>query len=471
MTFSNIIRAIRSHLWLALAIPAVAIAVATAISLSMADRYTATAAVLIDLKSNDPFSSGYTGIVPPGYMATQVDVMRSERVTKNVIRKLKLDEQPQLIENFRKTNDGGDMTPWLVALLQKDLYVKPSRESNIIELSYTGATPEFSAAMANAYMQAYIDTTVELKTEPAKQYSAMFEEQSKKAREGLEAAQARLSAYQREKGIIATDERLDIENARLQELSSQLVAMQALADQSSSRKAQADTNPANLDEVLSNPVVAGLKTEMSRQEARLQELAARYGSDHPAIAETKANIDSLRARIATEVRVITGSVNLNSNVNKSRESQVRAALDQQRAKVLQIKLQRDQVSALEADVNNAQRAYDAIAARFTQTSLESRASQSNVSPLQYAARPTKPSSPRTLLNILGAAVIGGLMGILGAVLFERLDQRLRDETDLMASFEGFFVGEVSEVDMTKQAQALPLMLSDTKRKTLALPAT
>ncbi|MBL3200653.1 chain length determinant protein EpsF, partial [Klebsiella pneumoniae] len=70
------------------------------------------------------------------------------------------------------------------------------------------------------------------------QYASWFAGQSKALREGLEKAQSKLSAFQQESGIVATDERLDIENARLAELSSQYTAIQAQRSDSSSRQAQ-----------------------------------------------------------------------------------------------------------------------------------------------------------------------------------------------------------------------------------------
>ena len=57
-------------------------------------------------------------------------------------------------------------------------------------------------------------------------YSTFFDARSKAARDQLEQTQNRLSAFQKERGIIANDERFDVENARLNELSQQIVALQ-----------------------------------------------------------------------------------------------------------------------------------------------------------------------------------------------------------------------------------------------------
>jgi hypothetical protein len=52
--------------------------------------------------------------------------------------------------------------------------------------------------MANAVVAACIDTAAALQNEPALKYNAILDERAKTLRAGLEAAQAKLSAYQRE---------------------------------------------------------------------------------------------------------------------------------------------------------------------------------------------------------------------------------------------------------------------------------
>ena len=66
----------------------------------------------------------------------------------------------------------------------------------MLTIGYQGADPQFAAAVANAWAQAYIDTSLELKVEPARQYAGRFDGQNATLRADLEAAQKRLSDYQ-----------------------------------------------------------------------------------------------------------------------------------------------------------------------------------------------------------------------------------------------------------------------------------
>ena len=312
--------------------------------------------------------------------------------------------------------------------------VRPSRESSVIEVTYKAPDPRFAAALANAFVQAYIETTLELKVDPAKQYTSFFVTRTKDARELLEKSQARLSDYQKEHGIIASDERLDVENTRLNELSSQLVGLQALASDSSSRQAQATGRLSDrIQEVLTSPLISGLKSDLARAEVRLQELNAKFGDNHPQVQEAKANIAEVKIKVDAETRRVTSGVGVSNNINRQREADVRASLAAQRSKVLQLKATRDEGSVLLRDVENAQRAYDAVQARFNQTSLESQTTLSNVNFLTQAVPPLKPSAPKTTLNALIAVFIGTLLAVGAALGVEIADRRVRTPQDLITS--------------------------------------
>lgn len=434
MTFGQILSILRARWKIALLMFVLTVGVTLAVSLLLPKQYTASASVVIDVKPDPVSAIMYAGMANPAFMATQVDVIQSDRVAYRVVRNLKLTESPQVRQQWQdETGGDGNIEVWLADTFSKKLDVKPSVQSNVINVSYTAPDPRFAAALANAFVQAYIDTSLELRVDPAKQYSSFFDKQGKEARDALEKSQAKLSAFQREKGITATDERLDVETARLNELSSQLVMIQAVAAESNSRQGQAAGASANqLQEVLNNPVINSLKAQLSTQEARLQELSARYGSAHPQLVELKANIAELKVKIAEETRRVTGGVGVTGTINRAREAQVRESLAAQRAKVLNLKQVRDEGMVLAREVDNAQRSYDTLMARATQTSLESQTTQSNINVLTQAVPPLQPSTPRVVLNTLLSVFLGSLLALGAAFLLELLDRRVRSVDDVSA---------------------------------------
>jgi uncharacterized protein involved in exopolysaccharide biosynthesis len=95
-----------------------------------------------------------------------------------------------------------------------------------------------------------------------------------------------------------------------------------------------------------------------------------------------------------------------------------------------LKTQRAKLDVLQRDVDNAQRSYDQALQRFSQTALESRSEQANISMLKSAVEPTAPASPRLLVNMLLAVFVGLLMGVISALLAELFDRRVRASSDI-----------------------------------------
>lgn len=431
MTFAQFLLILRARKWLALGVFAFVVVSVVGISLAWTKKYTGEASVVIDVKP-DPISVMLNpAAASPSFMATQIDIMNSDRVALRVIRDLKLAENPAIREQYANESDGkGTIEQFLVQFLQKYLDIRPSRESNVINIAYRSPEPTFAAAVANAFAQAYIATTLELRTNPAQNFKNFFDLQTRDARESLEKAQSKLSAYQQEKGIIATDERLDVENSRLIELSSQLTQLQAISAESSSKEVQARGAKADrLQEVITNPVIGGLKVDLSRAEAKLQELVQRLGEANPQVVETRANIAELRNKLDAETARISSGVGVSNTINRAREGEVRASLEAQRAKILQMKAVRDEGMVLQREVENAQRVYDGLAARMSQTSLEAQNTQSYASILTVAQPPAEHSSPRLLLNVLLSIFVGIFLAVGAALILELIDRRVRSPYD------------------------------------------
>jgi chain length determinant protein EpsF len=431
MTFAQFLAILKARWLSALIALGLTLVLITGITLLQTKQYTAEASVVLDVKPDPVSSLLNSSAVTTGVVATQVDIIQSERVAQAVVRDLKLAENASLRRDWLEATSGqGSIEAWVGELVGRKLTVKPSRDSNVINISYTSPDPRFAAAMANAFVKAYMSTSVELRVDPARQYNNFFDARAKDLREALEGAQSRLSEYQQKHGLVASDERLDVENQRLNELTSQLVSVQAISSESRSRSAQAISSADQLQDIINNPVVSGLRADMARQDAKLQELSARLGDAHPQVVELKANIAELRQKLENETRRVSSSVGINNTINQRREADIRGAVEAQRERILKLKQQRDEASVLLKDVESAQRAYEAVTQRANQTSLESQTTQNNLSVLTTASVPSGPSSPKLTLNIAIAIVLGLLLAMGTVVIREMFDRRVRAFADI-----------------------------------------
>jgi succinoglycan biosynthesis transport protein ExoP len=432
MSAKQFLLVLRARWRVALGVFLTVLLAAVIISLVSRRLYTASATVVADTKSDPVAGVAYALEASTGYIATQVDIISSERVAQRVVKNLKWDQRPEYIAQWRDSTGGrGDVTAWLGSKLQKTLAVTPSRDSSVIDISVTAPDPKQAAMLANAFAQAYIDTNIELKVDPARQYASWFDERSRALRTDLEGKQKRLSDFQAQTGIVATDGRLDIENARLAELSSQLSAIQALRQDSQSRQRQVGEDNEALPEVLQSPLVANLKGDLSRAEAKLQDIATGLGKNHPDYKTTEAEIDSLRSRIAQESAKIAASLGNTTQINLRRENDIRNALEAQKKRILEFTHEHDEASVLQNDVVTAQRNLDAVTQRLAQSSLESQTQQTNIALLTPAVEPLFRSSPKYSLNLLVGLFLGGLLGIGAALVLEATDRRTREGIELV----------------------------------------
>jgi len=415
----------------------VTVGAAAAVTYFMPKQYTASAVLVVDFKEPVIDAAALSISLSPSYMATQLDILRSRKVALKVIDNLKLADSPAVRDQFLEATEGkGAIRDWLADALIKKLDVVPSRESRLMTINYEAADPQFAAALANAFAQAYVDTTLELSVEPARKSAEWFEKQQAELRARVEQAQRKLSAYQQNKNITATDERLDVETARFAELNSQMVSAQAQTYDLESRQRQMEgmlakgSSMETLPEVLANVFIQTLKAELLREEAKLADLSEKLGANHPQYQRAVAEVKNLREKLNKEMVSITSGIKNNARLAQSREAALKASLDAQKSRVMKFKQSRDEIPTLMREVESAQRAYEVALERYNQSAMQSRINQTNVVLLNPAVDPVKPSSPKVLLNMALSVFLGVMLSLGLALLLELLDRRVRSEQDL-----------------------------------------
>lgn len=417
-------------------------ALALVISLLLPKQYTADTTLLLDIKTDPLVATLARDFAAPSFIATQTEILQNERVATRVVKMLGLAQNAKAVEQWREETEGRiPLEIYFGSLLQRGLKIEPGRGSSLLTLSFTGTDAKFAAAGANAFARAYLDTLVELKVDPVSEYAKFYEERQKQVRTELQGAQERLSAFQQKRGIVVTNERMDQEVTRLNSLEAALgSALTEQADTSSRRTAGGDAAP----EVINSPAVQSLKNELARAQLQLTEVAGKFGSSHPQRIEIEARVAELRQQLNTEMsRVVRGTSNVNSNVGK-KVAELQSLVDGQKKAVLALRSQRDEASVLLRDVDTAQRAYDAVAQRLSQLSIEVKAEQTPARVLSAATEPLRPSKPNIVKNTLVGVILGLLGGVGLAFLLEYIDRRVRSADDLVAYSDVPVLGVMSD---------------------------
>ena len=442
MNIHQFLLALRGRFWVFLSLLVATVAAAVLVTVALPKTYESTVGILVDNRDEQSLS----GTLPParermGFMQTQIDIIQSQSVARRVVADMKLADDPRAQEAFARAKAPGTIEDWLATSLLAHLKVDSS-QSSVIQIQYSANDPKAAANIANAFAKAYMDETLRLRTEPTKQAAGWFDEQLKSLRAQCEAAQRKLSAYEREKGIVATDERMDVETARLNQLSQQALAAQDASFDSGSKSSLANRNaaPDALPEVMANPLIQTLKGQLLTAEAALAEMSTRLGPNHPQYRQQAEQVSALRSRLNAETSRVVSSVRNTNTQNQSRQASLQKALDEQRERVISLRAARNEALVMMREVETTQKAYEAALSRYLVNKVESGARQTNVTVLNAATEPTRASKPKSLLNIVLGFAVGIVLGLGAVFLLELLDRRVRSSDDLEEGLEAPLLG-------------------------------
>src|SRR6185369_4513076 len=127
MSIAQYLRIIWARKWLVLALLAITTVVGTLITLFvLSKQYTAEASMVVEVR-NDPIMGALApGLASPAYLATQIEILKSDRVAGRVVKMLGVERSPEAVRQWRESTDAKiPLDRYFAALLQKGLSVEP----------------------------------------------------------------------------------------------------------------------------------------------------------------------------------------------------------------------------------------------------------------------------------------------------------------------------------------------------------
>lgn len=446
MNFRQFIALLAARKWLFAGVFAAVVLATIAWTFSQPRLYTGTAQVLLEGRGTD----GRPMQLPENYLATQATLITSERVGQRAVAILGLADLPE----YRQAFGGGQLAPDVLAraianALAREIRVEPMRESDALRISFSHGDPQRTADVANAFVQAYIDESIDLRANPDRAGATVLEAEAARLREELEALQGKLATLERERGVTAASESTTVDNTRLQQMAAELTRLEReLADSQqvvAAARASIASNGNGSPEVMRNSLVAQLQQEQLRLERRIADLGRSFGPEHPNMAAARGELDAVNRRLRNAVStVVAGLVRQHESLRR-READLRAGLDQQRGRVVAVRQDIEAARNLRQDVERARRAYDEAQAQVDKAAVAARTVQADIVPIGPAVTPTLPSSPNFARNGGIAVVLGALLGLGSVLLAEASRPRVRLADDLERIIRAPLVGSLGHL--------------------------
>lgn len=408
-----------------------ALALAALVTKLMPKTYEAKAALMVDYEINDPLGKEFpTGLIS-SYMATQIDLLRSPAVMLPAIERLKLADNPKYREGF--SGDPQNLPEFIRSSIAKHLTIEQGQwGSQLIYISYTADDAQEAARVANAIADVYADQQLDRVNGPSGERSRRYTQQLEELKRNVNAAQDRLTAFRQRTGLIdAADNKTDIGLDRLTDLEHRLLEAQEMRR---TAEVRASGNISVAEAELASNSVQQLKTDLAGQQSRMAELSATMGPRHPDVIQLRAQIAATRRAIGAEMSSYSGNAQAQVGAARQREQQLLEEVKQERVKVLEHRKVQDEGSKYALDLESAQTLYRRALDGFDQVALSSGGGYTNVRFVNRATPPVKADKPKPLVNLALGLMAGGFFGIVGPLVYELFNRRVRCRDDLDRDF-------------------------------------
>lgn len=433
-----------------------ALVIGATLTLLMTPIYTAQATLQIDretariLDSEDvaPRENMMQG---EEFFQTQYGLLRSRSLAERVIQSLGLASSDAALEamGVEVPEGGGSAAAQasrrneaVLRTLQDNLSVSPVRGSRLVAVGYDNPNPVVAARIANGFAENFIQSNLDRKFESSSYARAFLEERIAQTKDRLESAERQLVAYAANQQIINVGEPSEGAQsgggATESLTSNNLVALNgALARTRAERVAAEErwrsansSDLMTLPEVLQNPTIQRLTEQRALLNAEYQQKLSLYQPDYPEMLRLKAQLDEADGQIRAIADNIRSSIRSQYQIVVNQERSLQAQVNGLTGDVLDLRDRSIQYNILQRELDTTRTLYEALLQRYKEVGVTGGVTANNISIVDMATPPGKPSKPKILVNMALAALLGLGLGALAALVLEALDETLASPDDV-----------------------------------------
>lgn len=451
------------------------------VTLLMTPKYTAVATIEISRESSKVTDfqgvERETSVADQEFYQTQYGLLRSRSLSERVATQLRLVDDPNFFEMFGVAEEdpafqqingryaaAGRAARQRIAgnVLRKNLSVSPTRLSRLVDVGFTSPDAAFSSRVSNAWAENFIQINLERKVQATSYGRNLLQRQLGQLKERLDQSQRQLVAYASAQRIInlpgqpgpngATSERSIVADD-LAALNASLAQATADRIQAEARYEQAGRAGAST-EALRNQAINSLRQRRAELAADYQRLMTQFEPGYPAAVAIKSQIDQLDRSITGEEVRVTGSTRADFREAQERESALRAKVEELKSSFLDLRRRSIQYNIFQQEVDTNRALYDGLLQRFKEIGVAGGVGVNNISVVDPADVPQKPSSPRLLINFVIALLAGFGLGALAAFALEQIDETIAEPGEIERRLGLPLLGSVPRVTSGTPSDAL-----------------
>ena len=126
MNLRQILLVLLLRWWVIVGVLVLVFGAAVAVTLSMPKQYSAETSILLDVKSDPLLATMMPSLASASYIATQVEIIRSDRVSGRVVKMLGLAQNPAAVAQWRQDTEGRiPLETYFGNQMQRGMVVEP----------------------------------------------------------------------------------------------------------------------------------------------------------------------------------------------------------------------------------------------------------------------------------------------------------------------------------------------------------
>jgi capsular exopolysaccharide synthesis family protein len=379
-------------------------------------------------------------------LATNVRILKSKSLAVQALRKLQSDEQfkeptlnaPDMGLNAFSTGPSQltmEQQIQLARRFERGLAVEAIPDTRIIDVSYISPDPRAAADAVNALIKAYIEQNLKTRFEATTQAAEWLSKQLSDLQVKVEISEGKLVRYQKEHGIVGTDEKQNIITSKLGDLNKQLTDAEADRIQKQAiYQLTLSGDPEAVSTVSQNVFLQALRAQEAELKNQLAQDSVQRGSAYPKIIELKNRMQQLDDTIDAELKKTLSRIHNDYVGALGREKMVRQAFEQQKEDASQLNQNAIEYNLLKRDADSNRQLYDSLTQKLKEAGLSAGLSSTNVHIVDAAGPPPAPFKPDIPRNLGIGFLIGLTGGVALAFVFEALDTTVRtpDQAEAIA---------------------------------------
>lgn len=443
-------RILRRRFHLVLLPPAVLAMLALAYVMAATTLYTATSTVLIDprranvVETNQSVLSNFG--TDDATIESQTLLIQSGAIVERVVRKLKLTEdiefspRPGLLDPirnlFRSSGPSEGAKPEdaarsrSVEILQRRMKVTRQGTTFLVDINISSQSPQKAAAIANAVADAYFEEQVRAKNDATRIAASWLGGQINELKSRVGVSEKAVEDF-RSANNLTVSQGVTVNDQQITDLNNKLVAARVQTAEARAKYDQAQQisksggDPGGINAAISSEMITKLRTQYADIAKNEAEMSSRYGARHPSVANVRAQLRDTQKLINDEIRRILDSTRHEYDVAKSREASLQQSLDQLQGVSTSSGQAQVRLRELQREAEANRTLYESYLARSKETTAQESLEMPDSRIVTKAGIPIRPSSPKTML-ILGLAVMLGFgAGAVLAFLADYLDGRIK----------------------------------------------